>query len=335
MDSITQIVLGAAVGEAILGKKVGNKAILWGAIAGTIPDLDVLANFVVTSVRADELHRGFSHSILFSILVAPILGWLVHRLYKKKETATWKEWSWLMFGSLVTHPLLDVHTSWGTQLFWPLEYKITYNNIFVVDPLYTLPFMALLILAMTLKRDNPRRRLYNTIGLAVSSSYMILTLCFKGIAHYNFVKNLNQQHIVFKDLEAKPTVFNSILWCGYVETETSFSLGYYSLLDGSTPISFVSFPKKQALLGKMADEVLVKKLIKLSRGWYNIELKNDTTYFYDLRFGQREMNNDPNGFVFCYKLYYENNVLIASPVRGDFKGAGEALKKLFTRIKGI
>jgi len=42
VDSLTQIILGAAVGEAVLGKKVGNKALLWGGIAGTLPDLDVL-----------------------------------------------------------------------------------------------------------------------------------------------------------------------------------------------------------------------------------------------------------------------------------------------------
>ena len=64
MDSLTQIVLGAAVGEAVLGRKIGNKAILWGAIAGTIPDLDVLSKLFVDDVTANEWHRGFSHSIL-------------------------------------------------------------------------------------------------------------------------------------------------------------------------------------------------------------------------------------------------------------------------------
>ena len=65
MDSLTQIVLGASVGEAVLGKKVGNKAALYGAIAGTIPDLDVLAGYFVDEITAIEWHRGFSHSILF------------------------------------------------------------------------------------------------------------------------------------------------------------------------------------------------------------------------------------------------------------------------------
>ncbi|HAB26726.1 MAG TPA: metal-dependent hydrolase, partial [Xanthomarina gelatinilytica] len=76
MDSLTQIVLGAAVGEAVLGKKVGNKAMLYGAIAGTIPDLDILASYVTDTVTALEIHRGFTHSIFFSVFFAPIFGWL-------------------------------------------------------------------------------------------------------------------------------------------------------------------------------------------------------------------------------------------------------------------
>ena len=63
MDSLTQIVLGAAVGEAALGKKVGNKALLYGAIAGTIPDLDILSGYFVDTVTALESHRGVTHSI--------------------------------------------------------------------------------------------------------------------------------------------------------------------------------------------------------------------------------------------------------------------------------
>lgn len=72
MDSLTQIVLGAAVGEAVLGKKIGNKAMLYGAIAGTIPDLDVISSFFTDTVTALEIHRGFTHSILFSVIFAPI-----------------------------------------------------------------------------------------------------------------------------------------------------------------------------------------------------------------------------------------------------------------------
>ncbi len=65
MDSLTQIVLGASVGEVVLGKKVGNKAMLYGAIAGTIPDLDVIARNFTDTITANEMHRGFTHSFYF------------------------------------------------------------------------------------------------------------------------------------------------------------------------------------------------------------------------------------------------------------------------------
>ncbi|WP_426430702.1 metal-dependent hydrolase [Winogradskyella sp. HB-48] len=82
MDSLTQIVLGAACGEVVLGKKIGNKAMLFGAIGGTIPDLDVFAGAILYNNEIDAMlfHRGFMHSILFSILGAFLFGWLVYKL---------------------------------------------------------------------------------------------------------------------------------------------------------------------------------------------------------------------------------------------------------------
>lgn len=71
MDSLTQIVLGASVGEVVLGRKIGNRAPIYGAIAGTIPDLDVITGYFLDTVTAIEVHCGFSHSIVFSVLVAP------------------------------------------------------------------------------------------------------------------------------------------------------------------------------------------------------------------------------------------------------------------------
>lgn len=331
MDSITQIVLGSAAGEAVLGRKAGNKAILWGAIAGTIPDLDVVVRLFTDDLTANEMHRGFSHSIVFSILFAPVLGWLANFIHKNPEI-DWKDWTKLMFWSLVTHPLLDAHTAWGTQLFWPLDYKITYNNIFIVDPLYTLPFMLFLILAMFQKKENPRRRFFNTTGIIISCSYMVLTLCFKGFAHYHFTKELESQKIQYTAIEAKPTPFNSILWCAFVETENSFLLGYYSLLDKPGPVTFTVFPKKQNDLGKMKDEDIVKRLIKLSRGWYNIEASGETVQYYDLRFGQAGITNDPKSFVNSYDLYYENGILKAKQNRKGLKNVGPAIKQLLKRI---
>ncbi|WP_062057591.1 metal-dependent hydrolase [Aquimarina longa] len=334
MDSLTQIVLGAAVGEAVLGKKVGNKAMLWGAIAGTIPDLDVLSKVFVDNITANELHRGFSHSILFSILVAPILGFLISKLYRNKD-ADWKDWSKLMFWGIFTHPILDAFTTWGTQLFWPFAYKVSFKNIFVVDPLYTIPFLACLIIAMFYKRTDPKRYKINTLGLYISSVYMIITLGLKWYTYGVFQTNLENQHIRYKEIQTKPTPLNSILWTSNVETEDSFLIGYYSILDKDPIITFIKFPKNHHLLGKMKNDPLIPRLIKLSEGWYTIEKKNDKLFFNDLRFGQLGIDKGASRFVFSYELFYDNNnTLMAKERERNMEEVSPLLKKLFSRILG-
>lgn len=96
MDTVTQITLGAAVGEAVLGKKLGNKAPIWGAVLGIVPDLDVLAIPFTTNVQALAIHRGITHSVFFCITAALLLGWLFDRLYRKYNTG-WRPWSWMVF----------------------------------------------------------------------------------------------------------------------------------------------------------------------------------------------------------------------------------------------
>ena len=148
MDSITQIVLGAACGEIALGKKIGNKAILFGAIGGTIPDLDVLIGKLFYTNEIDSLafHRGIMHSIPFAIVGALIFGFLFYKVYDygylRRGTTSLKDWIWLFFLSILTHPILDSFTPYGTQLFLPFsDYRVAFNNIAVVDPLYTLPLL--------------------------------------------------------------------------------------------------------------------------------------------------------------------------------------------------
>ena len=335
MDSLTQITLGAAVGEAVLGKKVGNKALLWGAIAGTIPDLDVLTKYFVEPIRAIELHRGFSHSIVFCILFAPILGFLIHKIHSKSE-ATWKDWSMLIFWGLFTHPILDSFTTWGTQLFWPLEYRIAFKNIFVVDPLYTLPYLVFLPLVIRLKRSNDKRRIYNNWALGLSSAYMLLTLGLKLYTFNVFKESLDQQHISYVDIETKPSPFNVILWSANVKTENSVFIGYYSILDSKNVIEYVEFDKNEHLLGPMASEPIIKRLKKISKEWYTIEQRNGKTYFNDLRFGQIGINEKESTFAFSYELRYDKTgslLAIENKKRPD--QIKPLMVQLWNRIKGI
>lgn len=334
MDSLTQIVLGAAVGEAVLGRKIGNKAILWGAIAGTIPDLDVLAKFFTDTVTALEIHRGLTHSLFFCILFSPVMAWLMGKIYKVKE-ASFKEWTLFYFLVLITHPLLDAHTTWGTNLFWPLDIRLAYKTIFVIDPMYTLPLLLCIIAVLFYKRTNPIRKKINNLGLIISSSYLILTVAFKLISYNVFKKSLHEQHINYTDIIVKPTALNSVLWVANVDTADSYLIGYYSLMDKDKKIAFTSYPKNHELLGTLKGDSKVKRLIAVTDSWYTISKIDNKLYLNDLRFGLLSMKPNEDRFVFSFSLEHVDNELIISQNKNKIKDGKDIIKDLWKRIKGV
>ena len=335
MDSLTQIVLGASVGEVVLGKKVGNKAILWGAIAGTLPDLDVLLRYFTDEISSTQMHRGFSHSIVFAVLIAPLLGWIAKKIHFKLKEVSFKDWTKLFFWTTVTHPLLDAHTTWGTQFFWPFNYRLAYQNIFVVDPLYTLPFLMFLIIVMTLKKDNPKRSKFNTVGLSVSSTYLLLTLIFKWISFQEFKEGLENQKIEYVEIDTKPSPLNSILWSSLIETDKGYRTAYYSLFDKQEITYSKEFLKNHHLLEPYLEQKVIKQLIGISAGWYRIEEKNGKLLFWDLRFGQMGMDVNNASFLWYYELNIEENGNVSAIKRQpEIKNFKLVFKELLNRITG-
>lgn len=331
MDSLTQIVLGAAVGEAVLGKKIGNKAMLYGAIAGTIPDLDVISSFFTDTVTALEIHRGFTHSILFSVIFAPIFALVVLKFEKYKN---FKDWTLLFFWAFITHPILDAQTTWGTQLFWPLDIRLAFKNVFVVDPLYTIPFIIFVLLAMFQKRTSKKRKTYNNLGLIISSSYLAITLILKGLSYKKFTKELNNQNIIYSKIATKPAPLNTILWSANVETKNSFLIGHSSFFD-KNPIEFSLYPKNHHLLGNLKNNEKVKRMISISKGWYTINKQNSDLYFNDLRFGTLSMRKNAENFVFKYKINVDENENVTFiEVKKDKNDAKNLMSDLWMRIKG-
>jgi len=334
MDSLTQIVLGAAVGEAVLGKKIGNWAIFWGAVAGTVPDFDVFISHFTDNITALQLHRGFTHSFIFSVLFGIIFGFLAHKIHQK-STATWKEWSVLFFLGFLTHAILDAHTTWGTQLFWPLTYKVAFKNIFVIDPLYTLPFLFFLVLAIFNQKGSKKRKRFNNLGLIVSSCYIVLTLGLKGLSHYQFTQSLAVQKVNYKDISTRPTPLNSILWAANVQLENGFLLGYYSFFDAKEIQFSTEIPKNHHLLNAVAHEKKVQQLIAITEGWYAVETRGDRLILKDLRFGQYNITDAKSAFVFSYELFYDDNgVFNANELPKGFSNGKQMITTLMTRVKG-
>lgn len=332
MDSLTQIVLGASVGEAVLGKKVGNKAMLYGAIAGTIPDLDIIARYFVDTVTATEWHRGFSHSIFFALLSAPILGWLISKI-ERKSRATFNDWTRLMFWGFFTHPILDAFTTWGTQLFWPFDTRLAFQCIFVIDPLYTLPFLVLVIMAMRQKRTSPKRKNYNQLGIFASSSYLLLALVLKGAAHRKFMDGLTDQGIAYGAIDTRPTPFNTILWTANVDVGDAYLIGNYSFFD-SSEIHFTKYPKNRQLLGQLETNDKIERLAKIAEGWYTISEADGTLFFNDLRFGLVSLDPDETRFTFSYRLTETKNGLQVEETEKSGRDTQKLLSALWGRMWG-
>ncbi len=333
MDSITQIILGAAVAEKISGKTLGNKAMLYGAIFGTLPDLDVLSGFFFDDVDAVAFHRGISHSILLFLIVSPIFGWLIYKLEKQKFI-TFTNATSMVFWVLLTHSLLDSCTSWGVQLFWPSEVRVAFKSVAVVDFLYTLPLLFCLIMAVRLPKLSPIRRKWNSWGLIISSSYLILGMALKMFAYAKFEKATARQNIPYTEMSVKPGLLSLILWNAHGQNEQEYFIGTYSFFD-SQPIQFDAYPKSHELNAKFKDQVVVQKLIDISEGWYIISESDNKYYFNDLRFGLISTLDDQQQFAFSYELIpLKNGEYTAKEVKKSRQQGMATLKTLLSRIGG-
>ncbi|EMR03495.1 metal-dependent hydrolase [Cesiribacter andamanensis] len=336
MDSLTQIVLGAAVGEAVAGKQLGNRALFWGAVAGTIPDLDVLANPFLDTVGELTFHRSFSHSLLFALLFAPLLALALHRWQGR---ISWQRWFWLFFLGFTTHALLDSFTSWGTQLFWPFSrYGVAFYNIFVIDPLYTLPFLLLLLAAAFYPRQSSMRRRLCWWGIGISSGYLLLSLVFQQLAAGVFERSLEAQGVQAERMIVKATPFNILFWSATAEADGGFYNGFYSIFDSNTSIDFTYLPRQEDLLDPYRQEEELQKLLYVTKGYYTVEQdssQQNGLLINDQRFGQFNGWQDGRGqFVFVYTLQPGPEGVKIGQREFDWRPDSDYLKAYLSRVLG-
>ena len=303
MDSLTQVVLGGAVGEATLGKKEGNKAALWGMFGGTLPDLDVLTTFFVDEVTQLGIHRGLSHSFLFAVLFSPVLGYLIKKIHRSSEASVW-QWSGLMFLALVTHGLLDSFTQYGTQLLYPFTtYPVSFDSISIIDPLYTLPLFLSLAIGMWMRRDHPRRRLLCWLGLGLSTGYLLLTLINKQGVHQTFEARLAEQGIEYEKLYSNPNVGQNLLWKGVADAGDTLWVGTYSIFDQPPYPPMRPLPKRIELLEGGLESAPVKRLMWFSKNYFTIRKEGPRIIWEDHRFPGSDLDLYGNGRpVFAFEL---------------------------------
>lgn len=329
MDLSTQLVLGASVGYSTLGKEAGRKSLLWGAVGGIIPDLDTLATLALDPVDYLGVHRGFTHSFLFAFIFAPLMGFVADRVHPKLGIFKWTK---LFFWSIITHPILDTFTAFGTQLFQPFwSYPVSFRSISIIDPIYTVPFY-ICVLTLAFRRYSVAMGSFNNAVLVFTTAYLGLTLVSKYMAHNAFSDALERQNVTVPHLSTSPTLFNNLLWMGLAQKGDTIYVGMYSHLDEDNSISFTKVPRQTSLISAFGESPATQKLTFFSRGFYRVEKRGEELYFSDLRFGRSDLyETDAGSYTFDYKLIVEDGKIKTidrqtPQVRGDY------FSNLFTRI---
>ncbi len=284
MDSVTQIALGAAVGETVLGRRIGNKALLWGAIVGTMPDLDVFVP-LGDAVRDFTYHRSATHSLFVLALATPLVVWLINLIHPRLREHRMRL-ALMIYLVFVTHVLLDSFTVYGTQIFWPVsEIPVAWATIFIIDPMYTLPLLVGVVAALVMTRENDRGHLLNRYGLIVSSLYLCWTVAAKYLVEQRLDSEIEARNIDHEKVFTTPTPFNSLLWRAVVMDGSGYFEAYYSLLDGDREIDFNHYTSNQRLLAGIEDSSAVRRLQWFSRGIYSVSLRQQDIVISDLRMG--------------------------------------------------
>lgn len=335
MDSITHIAIGALIGDAFAGKKLGKRAMVWGAMAQSLPDIDFVASAWMDASSNLLAHRGITHSFLSAAVLSVLLAWIAMRWPSHRAIPFFK---WILFFALQLsiHLLLDSMNAYGIGWLEPFsDRRFSFHIMFVADPFFSTWLGIAFLVLIFLPTQNQYRIACITAGITISSIYIVLVISHKWEIQKASKKAFQNQSIEHSRYFTTPTPLNNWLWQIVAQDKNGFYIGYRSVFDNKDIIPFQYFPRNDSLLNSIRHREDLKKLFEFSQGYYTVEQQNDTLIFNDLRFGQRAGWQDPNAkFVFRYYLIppSENQLVIQS---GRFAGWDfKTVRALVDRIKG-
>ncbi len=334
MDSLTHIVLGAAIGDRVLGKKIGRKAAWIGALAKTFPDFDLLYSGLNDPRKYVLYHRSYTHSFFIELLTAFPMAFLFYLLFKKK--IAYREWLLLWIICLWGHSLVDIFTNYGTRIFLPFSKQlVSLNNIAIADLFLTLPILILVIIGLIYKNNSLYRNRWINASLIYAVCYFGMTFVNKAIADSHFKKSLESNQLISKGYMSNPTILNNILWYSLVNTDSTLLIGEYSLLQHTDSIHWMSFPIQKNMLTNHPSED-ARMLEWFSQGFYFVQQQNDTLEVFIPKFGRGDLDKSvaKETFLFYYQIYFSEGMWkfgAHQPSRKEMK-FGEAFQQLYNHI---
>lgn len=320
MDSLSQIVLGGAVAAAIAPPGHRRAALLAGAALGTLPDLDTFVLMALTDdpVARMTQHRSWSHSLFTLPLAGTLIWWLYKRFGHGRVAQAPGRWWWAIVLALVTHPVLDAFTVYGTQVWWPLALPpVVWSGVFIIDPLYTVPLLAGCVWAWW-ARARPVAQRALLAGLALSTAYLGWSLVGKYRVEQQARTDLLAQGIAVDRLMAGAQPFNTLLWRVIAVGHDGYWVGERSLVADSGPMQFQFHRSDSAALAANADNPSLQRLAWFNGGFMRARVVDDHLVLSDLRMGM-----EPD---------YSFNFAVAEQVDGQWQAiAPEQIRAEFAR----
>lgn len=292
MDTITQALLGGAVGYVVAGKTSRRKAMLWGATIAVLPDLDVLIPYD-NDLDSMTFHRSWTHSWFVHIAIAPILALLARRVDK---TFHFSQCFFIIWLALVTHAGLDALTVYGTQLFWPLmPPPVSGGSVFIIDPTYSIPLLAGFLAVLVM----PKKELSNQVmrfGFAFSCLYLIWGYAAQQYIESETKQSLAEQNITYSHMQVSATPFNTLLWRIVVIDDEIYYEGFKSVFDKTDLIEFNRYDRGAGLIENTKQLNAFQRIDWFTNGLFKLEKQGDDIVASDLRMGM-----EPSYF-FRFKL---------------------------------
>jgi inner membrane protein len=335
MDSLTHIALGACIGEAFFERGFGKKALLWGALAQSVPDVDFLSGLWLNTSDNLLAHRGFTHSISFALLAIPLLAFTANRIHRPHDIS-FKTWTFFFTIEIFLHLFIDGFNNYGIGWLEPFSHhRFSFNIIYVADPFFSIWAGIAFLFLLILNQYHQWRRFWWRFGVILPFLYL-LYCTFNKITVNNDVKEiLKKQEIAYSRYFTTPAPLQNWLWFVVAGNDSGYYVGYRSVFDRKKEIDFHYFPRRDSLLNPVRNHEDVKELIHFSQRFYTAEQWGDTLVFNDLRFGQViGWENPEEKFAFHYYLKQgTDNTLVVQ--RGRFaRWDKEAVRALWKRIEG-
>ena len=227
MDTLTHMLLGACIGQAIGYKKFGSKAAVFGAVAAGFPDLDVFWASSIGDYGSWKYHRHITHALWFAPVMGGLMGWALWRHYGREARQLWR-WITLMVTAFLSHPILDFCTIYGTQLLAPFSnQRFEISSVSIIDPIYTFILVFALLVA-AFPRVNAYTRAAACIGIFCTSLYLMYGVYLNNKAEYIAMAQLKEQNIQPTKIEAFTTIFQPFLRRVVVSEVDGIRVGFVS-----------------------------------------------------------------------------------------------------------